>query len=68
MPFRRFIFAALVAAPLALASVESQADAAGSGKSSSTREPPRTPPVVPGVIVLGAIAAAVVRLNRRGPR
>ena len=68
MPIRRFLFATLAAAPLALVAIDSNADAAESGMCSTSREPPRTPPVVPGVIVLGAIAAAVVRLNRRGPR
>jgi hypothetical protein len=63
---RIVLIAALAATPLSLS--EGTAFAESSSSRAASREHPRMPPVVPGVIVMGAIAAAMVRLNRRGPR
>jgi hypothetical protein len=38
----------------------------GVAEGGTSREPPRTPPIVPGVIVLAAIGAVAIRMNRRG--
>jgi hypothetical protein len=45
---------------------ECRAEATGSVSCTASPEPPRMPPVVPGVIVLAAIGAVAVRMNRRG--
>jgi hypothetical protein len=38
----------------------------GVAEAETSRQPPRTPPIVPGVIVLAAIGAVAIRMNRRG--
>ena len=45
---------------------ECEAKASVSACSTSPQEAPHTPPVAPGVIVLGAIGAAIARRVRRG--
>ena len=70
MNLRRLAFAIAIAAPAAILAPRA-ASAGIEGRSgfdvnAASRELPRTPPIVPAVIVLAAIGTAVVRINRRG--
>jgi hypothetical protein len=74
----RFVLSLLVIVPavalaprVALAGLEAcgnecLAGATRSVSCTASPEPPRMPPIVPGVIVLAAIGAVAVRMNRRG--
>lgn len=70
MNLRRLALAIAIAASIGI--VAPRAASAGIGGHSvrdvntASRELPRTPPIVPAVIVLAAIGTAVVRINRRG--